>query len=87
MLSTLITSKTRVKMLSWFISHPGERFHYRQLIKLLDSSSPSVRNELKRLETAGILVSTREANIRFYQVNQKHTLYRSEEHTSELQSH
>ena len=75
MLSTLITSKTRVKMLSWFISHPGERFHYRQLIKLLDSSSPSVRNELKRLETAGILVSTREANIRFYQVNQKHTLY------------
>lgn len=75
MLSTLITSKSRVKILTWFVSHPGGRFHYRQLIKTLDLSAPSVRKELKRLEDAGLLMSVREANVRFYSVNQEHFLY------------
>jgi predicted nucleotidyltransferase len=75
MLSTLITSKSRVEILTWFFTHPGERFHYLQLDKLLKASRPSLQKELKRLDDAGILLSKKEANIRFYWVNQDHPLY------------
>ena len=75
MLSTLITSKSRVEVLTWFVTHPGERFHYLQLVGLLRSAKRSIQIELKRLEGAGILLSSKEANIRFYWVNQDHPLY------------
>ncbi len=75
MLSTLITSKSRIEVLTWFVAHPGERFHYMQLDKLLKASRASLQKELKRLEDGGILCSTKEANIRFYWINQDHPLY------------
>jgi predicted nucleotidyltransferase len=75
MLSTLITSKSRVEMLTWFFTHPGERFHYRQLETLLSCSRHSIQIELERLEKAGVLCSRKEGNIRFYWVNQGHPLY------------
>lgn len=75
MLSALITSRSRVELLAWFFTHPGERFHYMQLSKLLKASRPSIQRELKRLEEAGILVSQKEANVRFYTVDQDHLLY------------
>lgn len=75
MLSTLITSKTRVEIITWFVAHPGERFHYNQLLRLLKASAPSIQNELKRLEKAGLLLSKKEANVRFYWANQDFILY------------
>jgi predicted nucleotidyltransferase/biotin operon repressor len=75
MLSTLITSKSRVEILTRFVTHPGERFHYMQLDRLLKASRPSIQKELKRLEDAGILASQKEANTRFYWINQNHPLY------------
>lgn len=75
MLSTLITSKSRVEILTWFVTHPGERFHYMQLAQLLKASRPSIQKELKRLEGAGLLLSQKEANVRFYWINQDHPLY------------
>lgn len=75
MLSTLITSKSRVEILTWFYTHPGERFHYLQLVGLLKSAKRSIQLELKRLEEAGLLCSRKQANVRFYWVNQEHTLY------------
>ena len=75
MLSTLITSKSRIEVLTWFVSHPGERFHYLQLDRLLASSRASLQKELKRLEDGGLLRSTKEANIRFYSIDQDYPLY------------
>ena len=75
MLSTLITSKSRIEIITWFISHPGERFHYLQLDKLLKTSRASLQKELKRLEAGGLLRSRKEGNIRFYWVNQDYPLY------------
>ena len=75
MLSTLITSKSRIEVLTWFVSHPGERFHYLQLDRLLASSRASLQRELKRLEDGGVLHSTKEANIRFYSIDQDYPLY------------
>lgn len=75
MLSTLITSKSRIEIITWFVSHPGERFHYLQLDKLLATSRSSLQKELKRLEVGGLLCSRKEGNIRFYWVNQDYPLY------------
>src|SRR3990172_13265712 len=75
MLSTLITSKTRVKVLTLFLTHPEERFYYKNLIDRLGVSSTVLRSELKRFEAAGLLKSTREANIRFYWLNKDFMLY------------
>jgi len=75
MLSTLITSKSRVEMITWFVTHAGERFHYNELVRILKASPPSIQRELKRLEKAGFLKSVKEANVRFYWVNQDFSLY------------
>jgi len=75
MLSTLITSKTRVELITWFVTHPGERFYYQQLTKVLNSSRKSIQNELGRLEKAGLLSSQKEGNIRFYWINKDFVLY------------
>ncbi|MHB9111846.1 MAG: nucleotidyltransferase domain-containing protein [Thermoleophilia bacterium] len=75
MLSTLITSKVRVEVITWFFTHPGERFYYRQLIDVLNASKQSIQNELARLENAGLLSSKKEGNIRFYWVNTDFILY------------
>jgi len=75
MLSTLITSKARVELITWFITHPGKRFYYRQLIDILNASKQSIQNELARLENAGLLSSQKEGNIRFYWVNKDFILY------------
>jgi predicted nucleotidyltransferase len=74
-LSTLITSKARVELITWFITHPGERYYYRQLIDILNASKQSIQNELARLESAGLLSSQKEGNIRFYRVNKEFILY------------
>lgn len=75
MLSTLITSKSRVELVTWFVTHPGERFYYQQLVGILSASRKSIQNELERLEKSGLLLSQKEGNIRFYWVNQDFVLY------------
>ncbi|MGV8082548.1 MAG: nucleotidyltransferase domain-containing protein [Coriobacteriia bacterium] len=75
MLSTLITSKSRIEVLTWFVSHSDERFHYLQLDKLLSASRPSLQKELKRLEDGGVLRSVKEGNMRFYWINRDYPLY------------
>ena len=75
MLSTLITSKARIELITWFVTHPGRRFYYRQLIDILSASKQSIQNELKRLESTGLLSSQKEGNIRFFWVNKDFILY------------
>ena len=75
MLSSLIKSKTRVELLTWFVTHPGERFHYNQLLRILEVSPTSIQKELKELERVGFLNSQKEAHVRFYWVNQDFVLY------------
>ncbi len=75
MLSTLITSRNRRDLLCLFLTHPNERFYQRQLMRDLGISSSRVQTELGKLERAGFLTSTREANTRFFQINQKCPLY------------
>jgi DNA-binding transcriptional ArsR family regulator len=80
MLESLITSKTRIKLLTRFFLNPDSRSYLRELANEFGESTNSVRLELNRLSDAGILVSNEEGRSKFYKANKEHPLY------SEIQS-
>lgn len=76
MLSLLVTSAARRKLLVGFLTHPGERFYLSQLIRDLEITSSAAQKELARLTESGLLLTEREGNVRFYTVNTAHPIYR-----------
>jgi hypothetical protein len=75
LLDSLITSKTRVKLLIKFFSNPGNRGYLRSLAEEFKESTNSVRIELNRLSEAGLLVSEPNGKTKSYKANQQHPLY------------
>jgi predicted nucleotidyltransferase len=75
MLTALITSNARRALLTLFLTHPDERFYQKQLIRELGLSPSLVQTELRRLEEAGLLTSTREANARYFTVDTSCPIY------------
>lgn len=63
-------SKTTNKVLSIFIANSGERFYLRRLCALTGISPRPVQLALAGLENEGILKAQREANIKFYSLNE-----------------
>ena len=80
MLDTLITSKTRVKLLMKFFLNPGTRAYLRELALEFGESTNSVRVELNRLSKAKIISSENVGRTIEYRANEKHSLF------NELQS-
>lgn len=75
MISTLITSQTRIKLLLKFFLNGSTKAHLRGLETEFGESSNSIRIELNRFESAGLLLSQREGNKKIYQANQNHPLF------------
>ena len=75
LLDTLITSKTRVKLLLKFFVNTSARSYLRNLASEFDESSNSIRVELNKLEEAGLLESEAEGNRRYFQANRFHPLF------------
>ncbi|MBU1487448.1 nucleotidyltransferase domain-containing protein [bacterium] len=75
MLKAFFTSKTKVKVLALFLTHPEEQFYVRQIERELKEPITAVRRELIKLEEVGFLNTFREGNLRYYRVNQKFPLY------------
>jgi hypothetical protein len=75
MIDTLITSKTRVKLLLKFFLNPGNAAHLRGLETEFGESSNAIRLELNRLEKANMLLSQQEGNKKLFKVNSSHPLY------------
>jgi hypothetical protein len=75
MLETLITSKTRIKLLTKFFLNPQAKAYLRGLEETFGESSNAVRLELNRLEHAGLLSSAMEGNRKVYTANTTHLLY------------
>jgi hypothetical protein len=75
MLESLLTSRTRAKLLSLFLSHPDERFHIREVARKSSENYNSVRRELNNLESIGVLLSERKANLRYYRINRALPIY------------
>jgi hypothetical protein len=75
MLDTLITSKTRLKLLLKFFLNGSNRSYLRGLETEFGESSNAIRIELNRFEDAGLLVSTTEGNKKIYQANKKNSIF------------
>ncbi len=74
-LDTLITSKTRVKLLLKFFVNESTRSYLRNLANEFNESSNSIRVELNKLEEAGLLQSKAEGNRRYFRANTFHPLF------------
>lgn len=75
MLDTLITSKTRIKLLLKFFLNANNTAHLRGLATELHESSNAIRLELNRLQEAGMIQAQAQGNKKIYQVNTTHPLY------------
>jgi len=75
MLDTLITSKTRLKLLLKFFLNGNNKSYLRGLETEFGESSNAIRIELNRFEEAGLLVSSSEGNKKIYQANKSNTIF------------
>lgn len=75
MIDTLITSKTRIKLLLKFFLNPGNSAHLRGLETEFGESSNAIRLELNKLEKAKMLDAEVVGNRKVFKVNSHHPLY------------
>ena len=71
----LISSKTRIKLLTRFFFNPNTRSYLRELSKEFNVSTNSVREELNQLTKTKLLTSKKSGRQVFYKANQKHPLF------------
>ena len=76
MLDTLITSKTRIKLLLKFFLNPQLKGYLRGLEQEFDEGSNAIRLELNRFEEAGLLKTSASGNKKYFQANQEHPMYK-----------
>ncbi len=74
-INTLITSKTRIKLLLKFFLNPGNSAYLRGLEQEFGDSSNAIRLELNRFEEANMLKTEVMGNKKVFSVNQSHPLY------------
>jgi hypothetical protein len=75
MIETLISSKTRIKLLLKFFLNSNNSAYLRKLEDEFQESTNSIRIELNRLEKAKMLVSKVTGNKKLYQANTSHPLF------------
>ena len=75
MLETLITSKTRLKLLLKFFLNPSTSGYLRQLAKEFGESTNAIRVELNKLSDARILNSEFEGRNKLFCANPDHPLF------------
>ena len=71
----LISSRTRIKLLTRLFFNPKSRSYLRELAKEFDVSTNSVREELNQLKKTGLLASEKDGRQIFYQANTEHPLF------------
>lgn len=77
MLDSLITSKTRLKLLIKFFVSASNRGYLRGIAEEFNESTNSIRKELNQLTDAGYLIREEGEQKVFYKANIKHTLFGS----------
>ena len=75
MLSDLITSKSRIKLLNSFLQTPHEMYHVRELVRRTGDEINAVRRELAYLQKHGILEKEPRANRIYYFLNKSYPFY------------
>lgn len=77
MLDSIITSKTRVRLLVKFFINAANRGHMRGLAEEFNESTNAIRKELQNLSEAGYLEKKAIQNRVSYRANTKHPLFGS----------
>lgn len=75
MIETLISSKTRVKLLLKFFLNSSNTSYLRNLEEEFGESTNGIRLELNKFEKAGFLESFSDGNKKIFQANTKHPLF------------
>lgn len=76
MIETLISSKTRIKLLMKFFLNSKNTAYLRNLEEEFEESTNGIRLELNKFEKAGFLESTKEGNKKVFSANTKHPLFK-----------
>jgi hypothetical protein len=76
MLESLITSKTRIKLLLKFFLNINNQGYLRSLEHEFNESTNGIRQELNRFEHAGLLLTESEGNKKLYRANTGHPLFK-----------
>ena len=76
MLDSLITSKTRVKLLLKFFLNPGTKSYLRGLATEFGESTNAIRVELNRLTKAKLLTSVNSGRTVVYRANKDHLIFK-----------
>ena len=75
MLNSLITSKTRLRMLIKFFISAANKGYLNALANEFNESTNSIRKELNNLSDAGYLLKSKQNNRVIYNANIKHPLF------------
>lgn len=75
MLEQLFGSRTRLKLLRLFLTHPQEQYFVREISRRVDEQLNSVRRELANLERLTIIQTVTSNKKRFYRLNTKCVLH------------
>lgn len=76
MLETLISSKTRIKLLLKFFLNSNTKAYLRGLESEFGESTNAIRIEINRFEQAGMLTSKMVGNKKVFQANTTHPLFK-----------
>jgi hypothetical protein len=76
MIETLISSKTRIKLLMKFFLNSRNTAYLRNLEEEFGESTNGIRLELNKFEKAGFLSSSKEGNKKVFTANTKHPLFK-----------
>lgn len=75
MLDTLVSSKTKIKLLLKFFLNSNNTAYLRNLEAEFGESTNAIRLELNKFEESGLLNSYSESNKKIFKANTKHPLY------------
>jgi hypothetical protein len=75
MLTSLITSKTRVKLLLRLFLNAQSKSYLRQMEKEFGDNTNAIRVELNRFEDAGLINGEYIGSRKYFKANRKHPLY------------
>jgi predicted transcriptional regulator len=75
MLEAIISSKTRVKLLTLFLLSPERDYYVREIARMTEENMNAVRRELANLESFGLISGERKGNQKYYSVNRDFFLY------------
>lgn len=76
MIETLVSSKTRVKLLMKFFLNSSTTAYLRSLEDEFGESTNGIRLELNKFEKAGFIASHSEGNKKVFKANTKHPLFK-----------